>query len=83
MKKFALAAALAVSTIGLGAPVQAMPALQPSLVSGDIVQVAGGCGPGGHRTPDGRCAPNFRRPFYRACPPGMHLGRFGHCRPNY
>ncbi|WP_408837481.1 GCG_CRPN prefix-to-repeats domain-containing protein [Acidisphaera sp. L21] len=49
-----------------------------------IVQVAEGCGPRFHRTPFGRCVPNYYRgPVRRFCPPGTHLGRFGACRRNF
>ena len=55
--------------------------------SGDpaIVEVSGGCGPGGFRAENGRCYP--RRPppprFYgRGCPPGMHPTPYG-CRRNF
>jgi hypothetical protein len=44
---------------------------------------AGGCGPGWHRGPHGRCLRNFERPYRHACPRGYHLGRFGRCRPNF
>ena len=83
MRKLALVAVLGLSALGFATTADAMPALQmPSATSNGIVQVEGGCGPGGHRTPYGRCAPNYRRE-YRACPPGFHLGRFGRCRPNF
>ena len=81
MRNLALVA-IAISSLGFGTA-EAMPALQAGPTSTGVIQVEGGCGPGGHRTPYGRCVPNYRRPFYRACPPGMHLGRFGHCRPNF
>jgi hypothetical protein len=42
-----------------------------------IIQVAQGCGPGGHRGPAGYC-----RPLYD-CPPGWHSGPYGvHCFRN-
>ena len=42
-----------------------------------IIQVAQGCGPGGHRGPFGHC-----RPLYD-CPPGWHTGPYGvHCFRN-
>ena len=50
-----------------------------------IVQVEGGCGPGGFRAENARCYP--RRPpppryYGRECPPGRHPTPYG-CRPNY
>ncbi len=83
MRKLTLAAVLAASTCGPMMTAEAMPALQAVPPSNGIVQVEGGCGPGGHRTPYGRCVPNFRRPIFRGCPPGLHIDRFGRCRPNY
>ena len=83
MKQLALAVALAIASFGLGAAAQAMPALQVGPAPSGIIQVEGGCGPGGHRTPYGRCVSNYQRPMFRGCPPGMHVGRFGRCRPNY
>ena len=82
MRKLSLVALLAVSALGFATTGEAMPALQMPAASNGIVQVEGGCGPGGHRTPYGRCVPNYRRGF-RACPPGLHLDRFGRCRPNF
>jgi hypothetical protein len=59
---------------------QAMPVAPiapPQAASGDIIQVAQGCGPGFHRGPGGMC-----RPLY-SCPPGWHTGPYGkHCVPN-
>ena len=83
MRRLVLAAAVTIATVAASASVQAMPVLPSGPLDNGIVQVEGGCGPGGHRTPYGRCVPNFRRPFFRACPPGMHLNGYGHCRPNY
>jgi hypothetical protein len=84
MKKLALATLLALGAAGIGAPAYAMPVVQAPALDSGIVHVEGGCGPGGHRGPYGRCYPNYvRRPFYRACPPGMHLNPYGHCRPNF
>ena len=53
---------------------QAMPLApldQAPAASGEIIQVAGGCGPGFHRGPYGGC-----RPMYN-CPPGWHTGPYG------
>ena len=56
---------------------QALPsASQDSLVSSDVIQVAGGCGRGFHRGPRGGCRPNAvvvvpgRRCAVRATPRG-------------
>jgi hypothetical protein len=60
---------------------QAMPLSPlPLAASGDavIIQVAGGCGWGGHRGPYGGC-----RPMYN-CPIGWHSGPYGrHCFRNW
>ena len=81
----ALAAALPAAGV---ASAQAMPLPAPAGTGGGIVEVSGGCGPGGHRDFYGRCLPNYYRPFYRpvyrVCPPGFHLGPYrGRCFPNY
>ena len=83
MRRLAFAAAIATSAFLLGSGAQAMPALHATPEMGNITQVAEGCGPGGHRTPYGRCVSNYRRPLFRGCPPGMHPGPYGRCRPNY
>jgi len=71
---------LAVSTLALGIGLMAMttsqamplaPLDQSPAVSGDLIRVAGGCGPGEHRGPYSGC-----RPMYN-CPPGWHPGPFG------
>ena len=80
MKRLILAAVITAGFASAGHAVRAMPALHAGSSGSAIVQVEGGCGPGGHRGPYGRCYPNYRRPYYRACPPGFFLGRFGHCR---
>ncbi len=48
----------------------------------DIIQVAGGCGPGWHRGPHGGCLRNFANPSAHACPRGFHIGPYGRCRGN-
>ena len=75
MKKILATSALA---IGLGlagvSASQAMPMapLDPSHVASEnTIQVAGGCGPGGHRGPYGGCRPMFN------CPPRWHSGPYG------
>jgi len=68
------AAGLALITAGA----QAMPLAAIDASNGAvIIQVAQGCGPGGHRGPFGHC-----RPLYD-CPPGWHTGPYGvHCFRN-
>jgi hypothetical protein len=68
------AAGLALLTTGA----QAMPLAAIDASNGAvIIQVAQGCGPGGHRGRFGHC-----RPLYD-CPPGWHTGRYGvHCFRN-
>jgi hypothetical protein len=77
--KLLAAAAVALSlAFGLGFAAmtasQAMP-LAPldsaQAASGDVIRVAGGCGPGWHRGPYGGCRPMFN------CPPGWHSGPYG------
>jgi hypothetical protein len=74
MTRFGFIAAAAL--FGTAVSASAMPVPPVTTDAGGIVQVAGGCGPGGHRNPWGACVPNYR-PVYRACPPGMHLGPYG------
>lgn len=83
MRRLALAAAVSLAAITAGASAQAMSVLPSGPLDNGITRVEGGCGPGGHRDPYGRCVPNFRPRYYRACPPGMHLNPYGHCRPNF
>jgi len=56
----------------------------------DLTLVAGGCGPGFHRTPYGYCVRNYYypgyyppRPYYppRACPYGYRIDPWGRCVP--
>lgn len=55
-----------------------IPAVDQGTSSAEIIQVAQGCGPGGHRGPWGHC-----RPLYN-CPPGWHTGPYGkHCMRNW
>jgi len=39
-----------------------------------IIQVAGGCGQGWHRGPNGGCLRNFADPAAHACPRSFHIG---------
>ena len=75
------AAALALSAIAGSA--QAMP-LAPfgTQANGDVIAIAGGCGAGWHRGPNGGCLKNFADPAAHACPRGYHIGPGGACRGN-
>ena len=48
----------------------------------EVIEVAGGCGPGWHRGPYGGCRRNYARPWLHACPRGWYPGRYGRCRAN-
>jgi hypothetical protein len=62
---------------------QAMPLAQVyPTANANIIQVAGGCGPGWHRGPYGGCLRNFADPAAHACPRGFHIGPGGECRGN-
>ncbi|EKS38454.1 MAG: hypothetical protein ACJAVZ_002596 [Afipia broomeae] len=71
MKTLFAAALLAVSVAGFGTA-NAMPLAPASGASADVIQVAGGCGPGFHRGPYGGCRANrgvvvVRPPVVRKC----------------
>jgi len=71
MKTLFAAALLAVSAAGFSAA-NAMPAGPVSGGGADVIQVAGGCGPGFHRGPYGGCRANrgvvvVRPPVVRKC----------------
>jgi len=53
-----------------GAHAMPLAPLAPA-TSSDVIEVAGGCGPGWHRGPYGGC-----RPMYN-CPPGFRSGPYG------
>ena len=93
--KTLVAAAFVASLIAGSSFANAMPmASGGPAASGDVIQVAGGCGPGFHRGPYGGCRPNrgdvvvvpgavvVERPVVigRRCPPGLSW-RYGRCRP--
>jgi hypothetical protein len=82
MKIFISAAFLTVATASMCAA-GAMP-LAPinQAPNADLIQVAGGCGPGWHRGPFGGCRRNFADPGAHACPRGYHIGPGGRCRGN-
>jgi hypothetical protein len=82
MNQLIAIAFLASALIGAGAA-QAMPLapLAPA-PSADVIEVAGGCGPGWHRGPYGGCRRNYANPAAHACPRGWYLGPYGRCRAN-
>ena len=87
--KALFAAALVAGTVASFGSANAMP-LAPvaPTVHADVIQVAGGCGPGMHRGRWGRCRvnrggvvvvpPRFVGPMGRRCGPGM-VWRHGRC----
>jgi hypothetical protein len=80
-KLFAVVFAAGLSLAAV-APSQAMP-MSPANPSSDyVIQVAGGCGTGWHRGPNGGCLRNYARPALHACPRGYHIGPYGRCRAN-
>jgi hypothetical protein len=82
MMRPVLAAAFLLGTIAGQA--QAMPLVTPPGASptGDVIEVAGGCGAGWHRGPYGGCLRNYANPAAHACPRGYHVGPNGGCRGN-
>lgn len=64
------------------AAAQAMPLAPQQAPSGPVIQVAGGCGEGWHRGPEGGCRRNYANPGAHACPRGFHIGPGGRCRAN-
>lgn len=87
MKTIFAAALVAGTVLGFGVANAAPMAPVAPATQGDIIQVAGGCGPGFHRGAYGRCRvnrgrvvvvpPRYVRPA-RRCPPGM-FWRHGRC----
>lgn len=73
--KTLIAAAAFVAFAGL-TTANAMPLAPSTSSGGDVIKVAGGCGPGFHRGPYGRCVPNR---VVRRCPPGFRVGPYGRC----
>ena len=92
MNRLIAIAFLASALIGAGAT-QAMP-LAPLVpaANADVIEVAGGCGPGWHRGPYGGCVRNgvvvvrpapevvVVAPRARVCPYGF-VWAYGRCRP--
>jgi len=75
---FAAAVAIAAASPSFAMPVAAAGGASQS----DVVQVAGGCGPGWHRGPNGGCRRNWANPAAHPCPRGYHIGPGGRCRGN-
>lgn len=81
MKRFFAAAAFVTALAGISAA-NAMPLAPSAPANADVIQVAGGCGPGFHRGPMGGCRRNGG-PIVRRCPPGFRMGPYGGCRRFY
>jgi hypothetical protein len=79
MKRLITAAFLFSTIVGAGFA-NALPLPPVQAPSGDIIAVAGGCGPGFHRGPYGGCRQNYANPAAHACPRGYHIGAGGRCR---
>jgi hypothetical protein len=78
-----IAVAFLVSTLTGAGLAGAMPLAPRAPAQGaDVIEVAGGCGPGWHRGPYGGCLRNFADPAAHACPRGFHIGPGGGCRGN-
>ena len=64
--------------IAAASPSYAMPVVPAGgLTQSDVIQVAGGCGPGWHRGPYGGCRKNWANPAAHPCPRGYHIGPGG------
>jgi hypothetical protein len=72
MKKF-IAASLLLATVSGTAQAMALAPVDTG-ANATIIQVAGGCGPGWHRGPNGGCLRNFADPAAHACARGFHIG---------
>jgi hypothetical protein len=82
MNRLIAAALLAGALMAAGAA-NAMPGAPLAPAPGiDVIEVAGGCGPGWHRGPYGGCRRNYANPAAHACPRGWYLGPYGRCRAN-
>lgn len=80
--KTIIAAAMLLAGAAFAAPASAMPLVPVGAVPDLVVQVAGGCGRGFHRGPNGGCLRNWANPSAHACPRGYHVGPGGRCRGN-
>jgi len=82
MNRLIAAAFLASTLMGTGFA-SAMPLAPLAPARGaDVIEVAGGCGPGWHRGSYGGCLRNYANPAAHACPRGFHIGPYGGCRGN-
>ena len=82
MNRLIAAAFLASTLTGTGFA-SAMPLAPLAPARGaDVIEVAGGCGPGWHRGPYGGCLQNYANPDAHPCPRGYHVGPNGGCRGN-
>jgi hypothetical protein len=81
MNRLIAAAFLGIALMVAGAA-DAMPLTPLTAENTQIIQVAGGCGPGLHRGPFGGCRRNWANPAAHACPRGYHVGPYGRCRGN-
>jgi hypothetical protein len=81
MKTILTSAFLAVALFAAGSAT-AMPLAPLAPAPADIIEVAGGCGPGWHRGPYGGCRRNYAQPWLHACPRGWYPGPYGRCRAN-
>lgn len=83
MKMLSVVLAVAGLSLALAAPLSAMPIqMHGGAISSVVVTVAGGCGEGWHRGPNGGCLRNYAHPAEHACPRGYHIGPSGRCRAN-
>ena len=72
-----------VAAFALAGSAQAMPVAPIGQADLDMVTtVAGGCGQGWHRGPNGGCRKNYAEPWKHACPRGFYMGPYGRCRAN-
>ncbi len=81
MKNLLTASLLAIALAAAG-DAAAMPLAPLATAPADVIEVAGGCGPGWHRGPNGGCRRNYAKPWLHACPRGWYLGPYGRCRAN-
>jgi Spy/CpxP family protein refolding chaperone len=81
MKKIVTASFLAAALFA-ASQATAMPLAPLAPAPADVIEVAGGCGPGWHRGPYGGCRRNYAQPWLHACPRGWYPGPYGRCRAN-
>ena len=77
-----IATGLAAGLLALAAPPSHAVPFAPLVMQPGVMQIAGGCGAGWHRGPNGGCLRNFADPAAHACPRGYHIGPGGRCRGN-